>query len=125
MRKENRTIYTVLGMLSIEPMTGYDIRTAIAESTAFFWSESDGQLYPTLSCCVDDGYATVTELETPGQQRTKKLYTITKQGKVLLQEWLKTSVSHTIARNELLLKLFFTKRGMKFQKQILETIQRL
>jgi hypothetical protein len=40
------TPYAILGLLSIEPMSGYDIRANLEESLAHFWSESYGQIYP-------------------------------------------------------------------------------
>ena len=39
----SKTPYAILGMLSIEPMSGYDIRQIMRNSTANFWSESDGK----------------------------------------------------------------------------------
>jgi DNA-binding PadR family transcriptional regulator len=35
-------------MLSLRPMSGYDIRKTVQESIRFFWSESYGQIYPAL-----------------------------------------------------------------------------
>ena len=42
------TDYAILGMLTLRPMSGYDIRATIGESIAYFWTESYGQIYPTL-----------------------------------------------------------------------------
>ena len=42
------TPYAVLGMLSLSPMSGYDIRKESETSIGFFWSESYGQIYPAL-----------------------------------------------------------------------------
>ena len=47
-KRENKTKYAVLGMLSFAPKSGYEISQMIKNSTAFFWSESDGQIYPIL-----------------------------------------------------------------------------
>ena len=38
----------LLGLLSLRPMSGYDIRQVISESIGYFWSESYGQIYPGL-----------------------------------------------------------------------------
>ncbi len=38
----------LLGLLSLGPMSGYDIRQLISQSIGYFWSESYGQIYPGL-----------------------------------------------------------------------------
>ncbi len=109
MVKKNRTIYTILGMLTIEPMTGYEIKQTIKTSTAFFWSESEGQIYPALAQCVDLGWATCKEEMTKGTARVKKTYKITSGGQKALTSWLGEKAQPSLLRNELLLKLFFGK----------------
>src|SRR5438132_1157029 len=42
------TPYAVLGMLSLAPMSGYDIRKESETSIGYFWSESYGQLSPAM-----------------------------------------------------------------------------
>lgn len=106
MNKRKRTKYTVLGMLTIEPMSGYEIRQTIKTSTAFFWSESEGQIYPALTECVETGLATCRE-KISKDNRIKKIYTITKKGRKALSDWLAEEVQPSTIRNELLLKLFF------------------
>ena len=108
MKQGNRTKYTVLGMLSINSMSGYEIVKNIKNSTNHFWSESEGQIYPALTLCVNEGFASCKEeASIKGAQRMKKVYTITRNGKKELQTWLKKEPQNTLVRNELLLKLFF------------------
>jgi hypothetical protein len=38
--------YALLGMLSLGPGSGYDLKKRIEGSLAHFWSESYGQIYP-------------------------------------------------------------------------------
>lgn len=40
MAKEHKSRYAVLGMLSLGPMSGYDIKKVIEESINNFWQES-------------------------------------------------------------------------------------
>ena len=47
--RSRQTEIAVLGGLSIEPMTGYALREQIREVLGHFWSESFGQIYPTLA----------------------------------------------------------------------------
>jgi len=80
----------LLGLLSLGPMSGYDIRQLIQRSIGHFWSESYGQIYPGLKGKPD-----------------RHLYSLTEEGRKRLREWLKLPVAEEVARNELLLKLFF------------------
>src|SRR5258707_12735330 len=58
MAKENKSRYALLGMLSIRPGSGYDIKKFMEQSTSNFWHESYGQIYPLLKQLVDEGLAT-------------------------------------------------------------------
>ncbi|MCC2625461.1 MAG: virulence activator alpha family protein [Burkholderiales bacterium] len=112
MSERSRTKYIILGMLSIEPSSGYDITQSIKSSTAYFWSESEGQIYPTLAKCVANGLATCKE-DPESNNRTRKIYTITPKGEKVLNEWLEKKPQESLVRNEFLLKLFFAKNISK------------
>lgn len=107
MKEKSRTKYTVLGILAIEPFTGYEILKVIETSTNHFWSESEGQIYPALAQCVKDGYATCKQDNLKDSKRIRKVYTITTKGRKALKEWLQKQAQPPLVRNELLLKLFF------------------
>ena len=104
----SRTRYTLLGMLSIEPQTGYNIAKMIRVSTSFFWSESEGQIYPELARLVEEKLVQCEDLTPEGKGRQKKLYSITTKGRKELASWLMDVPHKTLIRNELLLKLFFS-----------------
>lgn len=105
MNKGKTTQYAVLGALSIQPMSGYEIKKMMAGSTNYFWTESNGQLYPTLAALTKAKLVTVKN-EASGA-KTKKTYTLTKAGEKKLQEWLMKDPQYYPNRNELLLKLFY------------------
>ncbi|MGH9601902.1 MAG: PadR family transcriptional regulator, partial [Terriglobales bacterium] len=44
----NTTRFALLGLLSLGPQSGYDLKKRMEQSIAHFWSESYGQIYPTL-----------------------------------------------------------------------------
>ena len=46
--RPSQTEMAVLGALSVQPMTAYAMREAIRDVLGHFWSESFGQIYPTL-----------------------------------------------------------------------------
>ena len=53
MSKENKSRYALLGMLSLQPMSGYDLKKFTEESTANFWQENYAQIYPILRQLTD------------------------------------------------------------------------
>ncbi len=104
--KETKSKYAVLGMLSICPMSGYDIKKRVGESISNFWSESYGQIYPILKRLVDEELVTKT-VERQSGKPDRHVYALTERGRKELQRWLAEGVVPKIERNEFLLKLFF------------------
>jgi PadR family transcriptional regulator AphA len=99
------TVECLLGLLSLGPMSGYEMRHTMERSTANFWSESFGQIYPALKTMVTDGLVTVEE--KTGGARAKKIYKLTLAGERRLRQWLQIEAKPQVYRNELLLKIFF------------------
>ena len=107
MAKTTKTPYSLLGILSVAPSTGYDIKKFIEASICNFWSESFGQIYPMLSKLVKDGYATKNTQNQKGKPK-KIIYRITNKGLETLQAWLREpAICMPHPRNEFLLKMFF------------------
>lgn len=102
----NKTQYAILGMLSIRPRSGYDIKKQISRSIGFFWSENFGHIYPILKRMEKDGLVT-KHVEDSGDRPRKNVFTLTEKGKKALKLWLKAPVSEQPIRNELMMKLFF------------------
>ena len=103
MSKQSQTEMAVLGALELGPATGYAIRQEISETLGQFWSESYGQIYPTLSRLVRDGLATP---DAPGRTSGTS-FRITAAGALRLRELLREPAPVTPARNGRLLRLFF------------------
>lgn len=75
----------VLGMLDIQPMSGYDIQQALKMTDAERWGGVlIGSIYHALKKMDQEGYVAVTSIEQTGH-RQKAIYTITKAGKEHLQ----------------------------------------
>jgi len=104
--KETKSKYAVLGMLSICPMSGYDIKKRIEGSISNFWSESYGQIYPILKRLVSEQFVTKT-VERQAGKPDRHVYALTERGREELQRWLTEGIVPKVERNELLLKLFF------------------
>jgi DNA-binding PadR family transcriptional regulator len=96
----------LLGLLTVEPMSGYDLGQAIRASIGFFWNESYGQIYPNLKRLAAAGLVTAKAEKQKGKPG-RQVYSITPSGRTHLEKWLAVAPQPEVARNELLLKLFF------------------
>ncbi|HMG87381.1 MAG TPA: PadR family transcriptional regulator [Terracidiphilus sp.] len=96
----------LLGLLTIEPMSGYDLGQMIDESIHHFWNESYGQIYPNLKRLASGGFVT-RKIQKQRGKPDRNIYSITKKGRERLQRWLQIEPQSEVPRNELLLKLFF------------------
>ena len=104
-RRKNRSKYSILVMLSIQPMSGYDLKKFANEVLGNFWSESYGQIYSNLKALTNEGLVVSSE-EKDGNMPSKKVFAITKQGRQNLEQWLCQPVAEQVPRDELSLKLF-------------------
>jgi PadR family transcriptional regulator, regulatory protein AphA len=105
-RRTSSTPEILLGLLSIEPMSGYGLGHTIRDSVGHFWNESYGQIYPTLKSLAAQGFVTF-RVERHKGKPDRRIYSITPQGRQRLRDWLEQPPQPEIPRNELLLKLFF------------------
>lgn len=105
MANEKKMDQVILGLLSHEPLTGYEIKKQIDTMLKYFWSASYGSIYPTLNSLEQNGL--VTKKNTVENGRDKIYYTITDTGRAHLKEWLAVPVTKDELRYETLLKLFF------------------
>lgn len=97
----------ILGLLSHEELTGYEIKKRMDMTLKYFWGASYGSIYPTLGGLVERGFA--DKREAGENRRSKIIYTITDEGRRYLKAWLKKPVEKDELRYETLLKLFFGK----------------
>jgi DNA-binding PadR family transcriptional regulator len=99
------TAYVILGMVSREARSGYDIKAAVDSSTRFFWAASYGQIYPELKRLSEAGL--VEGVDAPRGDRKRTVYAITADGEAAVREWLRRPPETAEMREEGLLKLFF------------------
>jgi PadR family transcriptional regulator, regulatory protein AphA len=104
--KETKSKYAILGILSLGPISGYDIKKVFQRSVANFWNESYGQIYPLLRTLVAEGLAT-RSIEKQLGKPDRHIYAITDKGFEELQRWLVEPVKDQVGRIEIALKLFF------------------
>ena len=109
--RESKSRYAILGALTIEPMSGYQIKELIGRTIGHFWSEGYGQIYPTLKRLSAAGLLS-SRVEAGNGRPDRHIYTLTDGGWHELRDWLARPVdSYQPPRSELLLKLFFGRHG--------------
>jgi DNA-binding PadR family transcriptional regulator len=84
-------------------MTGYALREAIRDVLGHFWSESFGQIYPTLAELEARGHVKRLDAGRTGAST----FAITGSGRARLKELLAQPIQHVPPRNGLMLRLFF------------------
>lgn len=102
---KNKTKYAILGILSISPGTGYDIKKYCDTIISNFWHENYGHIYPVLSKLEKDGLIKTKQEITSTR---KKEYFITDEGKEEFIKWLLMPVEYQPVRSEFFLKLTFS-----------------
>jgi PadR family transcriptional regulator AphA len=105
-RRTSSGAQAILGLLTIEPMSGYDIGCMVRASIGHIWRESYGQIYPNLKKLAAQGLVRAKTEKQKGRP-DRRVYSITKKGREQLMRWLSVPPQPEIPRNEMLLKLFF------------------
>lgn len=76
----------VLGLLTQQPLSGYDIRKRLGSLDWLIGSPSFGSLYPTLHALLERRLVTVAEVAGEGSP-SRKTYIITEKGAQELRKW--------------------------------------
>jgi PadR family transcriptional regulator, regulatory protein AphA len=119
MESLSSTAYVILGMISEEPRSGYEIKALVDGTTRFFWAASYGQIYPELKRLAEIGLVVGSDAPTGGRRRT--VYEITEDGAEELKAWLRRPPETYELREEGLLKLFFA--GMLEPSEAVEIVR--
>jgi PadR family transcriptional regulator AphA len=102
----NAVTPVILGLLSISPRSGYEIKATVDRSTRFFWAASYGQIYPELRRLEHEGL--IEGEDAPNGGRARRVYRLTPAGRDELEAWLLRDGTVTVElRDESLLRLFF------------------
>lgn len=100
--------HLILGLLSEQPMSGYDLDKAMQQGIAYFWTTDRSQIYRTLQKLKKKGWVRderVAQMDVPD----KKVYHVTETGQAELHRWLSTPMptSEAPVREGWLGQLFF------------------
>lgn len=78
--------HALLGLLTAEPLTGYDMTKVFDRSVAYVWHAPHSQIYPELRRMEEEGLI-ASESSRRGKHGVKRTYTITAAGREELERW--------------------------------------
>jgi PadR family transcriptional regulator AphA len=84
--------HLILGLLTQQAMSGYDIKRLLESLSWLMDSPSFGSIYPALRSLREDGLASMEEVLCQGKS-SRKIYTTTKRGRRALREWVDQSIT--------------------------------
>jgi DNA-binding PadR family transcriptional regulator len=104
------TAYVVLGLVSIRPMTGYELTGYAERSIGNFFPLTRSHIYAELERLGRMGFLAATEVEQE-YAPTKRVHEITPAGSDELRRWLEgTMMIEGRSRNLFLVRIFFGDR---------------
>lgn len=105
--------YYVLGVISVEPQSGYSIINYF-ESELWGSPTSPGSIYPILKRLEKQDIIS-GELEIVQEARSRKMYTLTALGETILDDWLRSPVTKEEAaeqRPTMMMKFLFMEKRL-------------
>jgi DNA-binding PadR family transcriptional regulator len=97
--------HAILGLLSREELSGYDLTSRMRARVGFFWEARHSQIYPELARLEERGLVTHRVVEQTDRP-DKKVYEITASGLEALRGWVTEPPVPRAARDELVLKAY-------------------
>ena len=94
--------HAMLGLLAVEPATGYDLTARFDKSISNAWHASHSQIYPELAKLEDEG---MVEVIAEGARKSKT-WALTDAGRRELRRWLVEVEPSRQQRNESALRTF-------------------
>ncbi len=95
--------YALLALLTVEPMTGYDLSKQFQSSVSHVWHAPDSQIYPELRRMEKDGLLEGVEVAW-GPRGKKREYHITDAGLEAFRSWMNETLSYPPERDPVHLK---------------------
>lgn len=95
--------YALLALLSVEPMTGYELSKQFGSSVGYVWHAPDSQIYPELRRMEKDGLLAGEEIPW-GPHGKKTQYRITEAGAAAFREWMNSPLEYSRERDPAHLK---------------------
>jgi DNA-binding PadR family transcriptional regulator len=95
----------LLGLLSVRPMTGYEIRRHFDRALAAWWDTPRTQIYPKLRE-LEARRLIEHEYIIQESKPNKRVYSPTPSGRAQLQAWLRGSIPWPDLRHHMMMRLF-------------------
>lgn len=96
--------HAILGLLSLNPLSGYDIKKMFEGSAALYWSGNNNQIYKTLVKLHEQALVT-RETQIQDSSPAKKVYSISEKGLEELRRWVSSAPEVPQVRNSFLIQL--------------------
>ena len=98
--------HLILGLLSDQPMSGYDLNKAFQQGVQHFWTVDQSQIYRALYKLDEQGNVEVEHIQQTDNP-DKKVYSVTKAGETMLEDWLKAPIDGSPVREGWLGQIHF------------------
>lgn len=99
--------HAILGFLTYQPFSGYDLKKFFDESVQHFWSAPQSQIYRTLGRMAEQGWVH-KEVVAQQDRPNRKVYHVSDEGLAELRRWLNTPLAPPAIRHQWLLQVFFS-----------------
>jgi DNA-binding PadR family transcriptional regulator len=96
--------HVILGLLSREPLTGYEMKKIIQHTPFMYWSGNNNQIYKAFVELLDEGFVT-KEVQHQDGSPSKHIYTITNDGLIEFNSWLLSVTDVPVFKKQFLIKL--------------------
>ncbi len=96
--------YAILGLLSLNSLSGYDIKKMFEGSAALYWSGNNNQIYKALINLHERGWVS-RETQLQDASPSRKIYSITEIGLVELRQWVFANPEVPQVKNSFLIQL--------------------
>ena len=97
--------HALLGLLTYQPMTGYELKQFFDSSIRHFWNAELSQIYPTLKSLEESGYVE-KHVEVQETRPNRKVYELTSDGREEFVRWMRTPQPVAELRDPFLIKVF-------------------
>ena len=92
MSPESTLGYALLGLLTQEPRSGYDLRKVFVATPMGLFSDSPGAIYPALGRLERRGW--IVAGPAPRGGRRRRVYSPTPEGRTAFTDWVSQSPTH-------------------------------
>jgi DNA-binding PadR family transcriptional regulator len=105
MPKRVTSRFAILGLLTLRPMSGYDLKKFVDEAIHFFWNLSYGTIYPMLKR-LEDEELVLRKNASYENRPERSVFSLTGKGRGVLAEWHEEDVELPQVNDEILLRLY-------------------